>query len=448
MVRTTALTAVLLGLSLGVAHAAPPPPPTTPAKSPPAAPAPAAPAPAPSAPDAPPPADPATPTSPPADAAGAEPAPRAPEVPKETATLVGVLYDLSSKKTLPGVDVAALSPELPIEQNAVTDASGEYRFAELPPGEYTIRYEKEGYKPSARGGVQLKAGSTLRVNTALARESIKAQEIVTVGLSMSARERSMNSVLLPPKTLQVGGDLTFLISDSSPKAGEQLDFTDVGLLTLNSRYSFGPVELALASDLLIKQPSYMDEWVPQAGSLTALIALGEQQALGINGGIGPLLEDKGRWESATLSLHAKRVVHETLVFKGALGGNFTHLGLAANPQQAFWFSEIVVGLEAILRSPIPMFAGWVGADLHIPVAKNPDGEDPDPAGYLDPQIRLNFVLAAAYSFVRDWDLVVRFAFIDRGDKDNPQSTLPILNGGFDQQQITIGVVHDFSFDDR
>jgi hypothetical protein len=383
------------------------------------------------------------------DAAGAEPAQ---EAPKGSAILVGTVRDASNGKMLADVVVTATSTDPPKEHVAITNASGEYRFAELPSGRYTLLVEKEEYRPDRRGDIALTANSPVRLYHAIAPVisgvQMTSQEIVTLSGGMSSRERSMNSVLLPPKTLQVGGELTFLISDTSPKAGEQLDFTDVGLLSLSGRYSFGPVELAAAGDLLIKQPSYMEEWVPQAGSLTALIALGERQALALNGGIGPLLEDKGRWESATLSLHAKRVVHETLVFKGALGGNFTHLGLAANPQQAFWFSEIVVGLEAILRSPIPMFAGWVGADLHIPVAKNPDGEDPDPAGYLDPQIRLNFVLAAAYSFVRDWDLVVRFAVIDRGDKDNPQSTLPILNGGFDQQQITIGVIHNFNFDER
>lgn len=419
----TALVVVLLGLPLRVARAEPPPPsPSPPEPSPPAAAPPATPAA-----DAPPPAD-------------------AP-APKGSGILVGTVRDAASRAPLPDVVVTATSTALQGERIVVTNASGEYRIADLPPGEYSIRLEKESFKPVSRGAVAVADEKTSRVDIMLLPERIQADEVFVVGAAMSVRERSLNTLLLPEGTLQVGGELTFLVSDTSPKAGEQLRFTDVGLLSLSSRYSFGPVELAAATDLLIKQPSYLDELIPQTGSLTALVALGERQALGLSGVIGPLLGDQGHWETATLGLYAKRSVHETLVFKGSLGGNFTHLGLAS-AQEPLWFSEVVVSLETILRSPIPMFAGWIGADLHIPVAKNPDFEGPAQASDIDPQVRLNFVVGVAYSFVRDWDLFVRFAFVDRGDTSNPRTTLPILNGGFDQQQITMGLVHDFSFDHR
>jgi hypothetical protein len=422
MMRMTALVAVLLGLYPSIARAEAPPPPSPEEPSPAAAP----------------PASSATDASPPAASAA----------PKCSGTVVGTVRDAASRAPLSDLVVTATSSAVQGERIVVTSASGEYRIPELPPGEYTIRFEKEGYKPFARGGVAVAEGQTSRADAAVMHETVKSQEVLVVDTALSARERSVNSLLLPAGSLELGGELTFLVSDSSPKAGERLSFTDVGFMTLNGRYSFGPVELAAATDLLIKQPSYLDEPIPQAGSLSVLVALGERQAVALSGAIGPLLLDQGRWESATLALHAKRSVHETLLFKGSLGGNFTHLGLAAGPRQALWFSEVVVALEAVLRTPIRAFAVWTGADLHIPVAKSPDSEGPDQAGNLDPQVRLNFVVAAAYSFVRDWDLLLRLAVIDRGDKENPQSTLPILNGGFDQQQITLGVVHNWGFEDR
>lgn len=232
-------------------------------------------------------------------------------------------------------------------------------------------------------------------------------------------------------------------------APEGLAFTDVGFLALNGRYSFGPVEIAAMAQLLVKQPSYIDEYVPQSGALTALVAIGKGQAAVLRLSGGPLLQDQGLWGGVDLALGVKRVVDETLVFKGALGGAFTYLDLARETRQSFWFGEAVVSAETVLRTPMRAFATWIGAELRFPVAFNPDAGDADPGGFLDPQTRLNVNLGAAYSFVESWDLYARFAVIDRGDEGLPETMLPILDGGFDQQQITFGVVHrwDLSDDD-
>jgi outer membrane receptor protein involved in Fe transport len=63
----------------------------------------------------------------------------------------------------------------------VTDGSGQYRIPQLPPGSYTVRLEKETFKPSTRGGITVRVGSTIRVNIELLPEAIKAEEIVVVG---------------------------------------------------------------------------------------------------------------------------------------------------------------------------------------------------------------------------------------------------------------------------
>jgi hypothetical protein len=43
------------------------------------------------------------------------------------------------------------------------------------------------------------------------------------------------------------------------------------------------------------------------------------------------------------------------------------------------------------------------------------------------------------SLVKKWDLFVDIAVVDRGDSTNPATRLPILSGGFDQQQIIFGI---------
>jgi hypothetical protein len=311
----------------------------------------------------------------------------------------------------------------------------------LPPGSEPAPAAPEAPAPTAPPPAEpVAAPPTPSVRTAVIPADGAA---VTTGENfiarISVRESSQNTVLLPKGAIEIGGEMTFLTSSLAPEGGDSLDFTDVGLLMLNARYSFGPVEIAATTDFLVKQPSFMDEWVPQSGSLTTRVALGLQQALAIQFEGGPLLRDLGIWESAQLSIQAKRDVHRTIVFEGALGGNFTHINFDRATQREFWFSEVVVGLKTILRTPFPAFAAWVTADLAIPVAGSPDRDSPDPSGFLDPQTRLNFSVGAAYLLAEQWNLYASLAVIDRGDEENPESMLPILRGGFDQQHLTFGV---------
>ncbi|WP_437753828.1 hypothetical protein [Sorangium sp. So ce1389] len=262
--------------------------------------------------------------------------------------------------------------------------------------------------------------------------------------SSSVRAQSTNSLLLPAGGLEVGGEMTLVTSElsfSRDPDGDGLAFTDVGLLSLNGRYSFGPVELAAAMALLVKQPDTADELVPQNGSLAGRVALGDGQALTLRLAGGPLLGDLGLWEGGELLIQAKRAAHSTLVFQGALGGAFTHLDFAEDTEQPFWLGEVVVDAETILRTPVRAFTLWVGVDLRFPVLHNPDNHDPDPSGFLAPTTRLNVYVGTAYSYVEDWDLYLRVAVLDRGDKDEPWTMVPILDGGFDQQQFSLGVMH-------
>ncbi|WP_437965877.1 hypothetical protein WMF04_40600 [Sorangium sp. So ce260] len=291
------------------------------------------------------------------------------------------------------------------------------------------------------------------LGTCLSLGPAQAQEMTTRQMSApavgrfdssSVRAQSLDSLLLPAGGLEVGGEMTLVTSELSLRGApddEGLAFTDVGLLSLSSRYSFGPVELAASMALLVKQPSYRDDFVPQNGSLSGRVALGDGQALTLRLAGGPLLDDLGLWEGAELLLGAKRSVHSTLVFQGALGGAFTHLSYAEDTAQPFWLGEIVVDAETILRTPSRAFSMWIGADLRFPVVHNPDRQDPDPSGFLAPTTRLNVYLGGAYSYVDDWDLYVRFAVLDRGDTAEPWTMVPILDGGFDQQQLTLGVIH-------
>ncbi|XXY50366.1 TonB-dependent receptor [Sorangium sp. So ce269] len=95
--------------------------------------------------------------------------------------LLGRVTDASSKAPVADVVVTATSPALQGEQLVVTDGTGQYRIPNLPPGDYTLRLEKESYKPYSRGGIAIRSGTTIRVNVELLPEALKAEEIVVVG---------------------------------------------------------------------------------------------------------------------------------------------------------------------------------------------------------------------------------------------------------------------------
>ena len=75
-----------------------------------------------------------------------------------TANLTGTVT--SDNAAIPGVTVTVSSPNLQGTRTAVTDANGNYNFAALPPGDYSVQFEMEGMQTVthtvvARGNVEL-----------------------------------------------------------------------------------------------------------------------------------------------------------------------------------------------------------------------------------------------------------------------------------------------------
>jgi hypothetical protein len=95
-----------------------------------------------------------------------------------SAVLTGTARDAETKRPIADVLVTATSPALQGEQIVVTDATGQYRIPNLPPGVYTVRLDRESYKPFARGDIQLRVGSTIRLNIDLLPEALKEEIIV------------------------------------------------------------------------------------------------------------------------------------------------------------------------------------------------------------------------------------------------------------------------------
>lgn len=94
------------------------------------------------------------------------------------AVLTGTIRDTVSEVPVPGAVVTVTSPSLQGEQPAVTDASGHYRIAGLPPGTYLIRIDKADYRPFARPQVDLRIDTTIRYDGQLLPETRRSDDIV------------------------------------------------------------------------------------------------------------------------------------------------------------------------------------------------------------------------------------------------------------------------------
>ena len=248
--------------------------------------------------------------------------------------------------------------------------------------------------------------------------------------------------------LPSGGELTAqmrFVTAGALLGGERLAFTDLALFGLSARWSlFTKLELAAAVDFLAKQPSDTDEKVWQSVSGTLRSPLGAHVALAIGGGGGHLLGHSGMWTTESLTLEWKKPIHDILAFDVQAGVDGLGLSAKQTTSSTAFLTEISLRTMALFRDPRGNVGGWIGLAYALPVQAS--GRDPTTEMPIDPRARINFHAGGVVSLVPKWDVFVDFAIVDRGDADHRATELPILDGGFDQQQILFGVTRHIGGD--
>ena len=89
----------------------------------------------------------------------------------------GVIRDAQGA-VLPGATISASSPTVAGLRTTVSDSQGDYRLTDLPPGEYTITGELQGFSKVSRSGVVVRAGLNLSIDLTLQVGNL--QEVIRV----------------------------------------------------------------------------------------------------------------------------------------------------------------------------------------------------------------------------------------------------------------------------
>ena len=164
----------------------------------------------------------------------------------QTGTIRGVVHD-DQGLPVPGVTVTVSSPALQSPRAGVSDTSGGFSFPNLPPGDYTVRFELSGFaivnrptklplglvveqnvtmKPAGVAEtVQVVAESPVPIATPIVGTNIKHEEI---------------EALATPRTLQGIATLAPAVSENSPNGGQ---------LVINGAFAFDNIFMVNGVDV-------------------------------------------------------------------------------------------------------------------------------------------------------------------------------------------------------
>ena len=257
----------------------------------------------------------------------------------------------------------------------------------------------------------------------------------------TAVEKSHRGVSQDYLVLPSGGELTaqmrFLTADAMLE-GDKLKFTDLALFGISGRWSlFTKLELAASVELLPKQPATTDEKPWQSVGFAMRSPLGRHVAIALAGGGGHLMDHTGMWMREALTVEWKKPIHELIAFDVEAGVHGLGLSDKEHTQSSAFLTEVGLRTAALFHEPKGHWGAWVGVTYAVPIQYS--GRDPTTEMLIDPQPRVNFHIGTVLSPVKKWDLFFDFQIIDRGDRSNPATQLPILDGGFDQKQLIFGI---------
>ncbi|MCJ7440239.1 MAG: TonB-dependent receptor, partial [Thermoanaerobaculaceae bacterium] len=141
-----------------------------------------------------------------------------------TGTLTGHVTD--GKTALPGVTVTISSPNMQGTRTAVTTVAGDYILNFLPPGEYKVRFELQGFQ-TLETTIKLSAAQTSKLDAEMPAATVAEEVTVTgtyetiaaSGTAATTFEKSLINKLPIAKDLNASVLLTAGVNSNGPNAG-------------------------------------------------------------------------------------------------------------------------------------------------------------------------------------------------------------------------------------
>lgn len=263
---------------------------------------------------------------------------------------------------------------------------------------------------------------------------------VALGAEASSSSRPRRTPLC-----EVGGSLNFVTADESPLQGQELRFTDVVLLRTHFAFDIGErLQLFAGADVLPKQPSDTTELVWQGALLGARYRFSDVFGAWARGHVRPMLDRSGIAMGGSAAVDSTVEIEDWLRWVSALGMDY--LALTAEDDGTPPPSV----LEVLARTGLTVtddrhFSVWLTFTYDYPVwSRSEAAADPTIAAPAsDSQPRMNVDLGGSVLVTDTFGLFAQASILDRGDVDDPGTTLPVLNGGFDQAQLIFGFVQNF-----
>lgn len=266
-----------------------------------------------------------------------------------------------------------------------------------------------------------------------ASERMYSGEVISA--SGSARGVAEEFLVLPDGA-ELGGKLRTITGEGGLGPGK-LALTDLALFDADLQWAFAKhYELDVSLTAMPKQPSMTHEHIFQGAALGVRRDVAARTALAVAASAQPLAGLRGEAFGGSMFLTHKHRLNEVVTFALAAGASSTVLH-PAGASELPYLLEAAGHASVLCRVPNGVWGGWLGVGYAIPAYHH--GADPVSGMPLAPQPRLDIDLGNAVQLADQWDLTVDLQIIDRGELARPETRLPVIDGGFDQIQIMVGI---------
>lgn len=114
--------------------------------------------------------------------------------------ITGLITD-SSGAAVTGATVTVISQATGATRRATTNSEGLYAFPSLPPGDYEMKVEQQGFKSAVRGNLQLQVQQTARIDIALEVGSVGETVTVSGGVPLLSTESTSVGTVIENKRI-------------------------------------------------------------------------------------------------------------------------------------------------------------------------------------------------------------------------------------------------------